>query len=123
MQKISSTELVELIGASSATLRKQASIIASQAKQIADYQNHQRAEKLASKMHSKGIDTDIPVDRLADSLSKMASQQGSEFEQYEKAVEMVGPDMGTKQAQLRNEEDRNGLGGSDLERCLVGEIG
>ena len=121
--KISSVEVAQVLGAASETLRKQASQIEMLEGEVAKMQRRDHAEKLAQVMHHKGIDTDVPVEQLAERLEKLAEQDSKKFNNYQDAVELVGPDMGTKIAQLDNAEERSGIGGSDLERWLVGQIG
>ena len=119
--KISSAEVAQVLGAASETLRKQASYIESLESQVSSMRRRDDAEKLAQVMHHKGIDTDVPVEQLTERLEKLAEQ--GKFETFRDAVDLVGPDMGTKIAQLDNSEERSGIGSSDLERWLVGQVG
>ena len=75
------------------------------------------AVKVASSMVSKGL-TSEPIEYVTENLMKMAEQ--GKFAEVKKAVEMVGPDMGQKIANL-NHDDRQAQGGSSsLESYLLG---
>lgn len=121
--KISSAEVAQVLGAASETLRKQASYIETLEGAVESMRRRDDAEKLAHVMHGKGIDSDVPIEQLAERLEKLAEQDVGKFKNYQDAVELVGPDMGTKMAHLDNAEERSGIGGSDLERWLAGQIG
>jgi len=88
---------------------------------VAMMERRQAAEKVASAMHDKGIEADIPLDTLIDRMEKAAER--GELGEIERAVDMVGPDMGTKIASLANDDHRISGGGSDLERFIVGGVG
>jgi hypothetical protein len=120
-EKLSSAKVAEVLADAATALRKVAGDRDHWKKVATDLQRRDKAEKLASHMHDKGIDLDTPVETLADRLEKAAEQ--GKLDSIEQAVELVGPDMGTKIAQLSNDESRIGLGGSDLERFVVGEVG
>lgn len=122
-QKISSAEFAQVLGAVPETLRKQASYIDQLEREVETMRRRDEAEKLAKVMHGKGIDTDVPVDQLSERLEKLAEQDANKFKNYQDAVDLVGPDMGTKIAQLDNTEERSGIGGNELERWLIGQIG
>jgi len=113
----------QVLFAAGDALRKQASYIESLESRLGRLQRRDEAEKLAHVMHSKGIDTDVPIEQLTERLEKLAEQDIRKFYNFQDAVELVGPDMGTKLAQLNNSEERSGIGGSDLERWLVGQVG
>lgn len=101
-------------------LRKQASRISDLEQALEARDRRDGAQKLASSMHEKGIDEDVPIARLADHLEKMAEDQPVEYANLHGAVELVGPDMGTKAASVRNtDEERSSVGSSDLERFIV----
>jgi hypothetical protein len=121
--KISSADIAQVFEAVPETLRKQASYIEQLEKEVSTMRRRDDAEKLAQVMHGKGIETDVPVDQLSERLEKLAEQDVNKFRNYQDAVDLVGPDMGTKIAQLDNPEERSGIGGNDLERWLIGQIG
>jgi len=120
--KISAAE-IHVLREGASTIRKQASYIEQLEEKLASVQRRDNAEKLAYAMHRKGIDTDVPVEQLAERLEKLAEQDSDRFKNYQDAVELIGPDMGTKIAQLDNSEERSAIGGSDFERFIVGSIG
>lgn len=121
MNKLSDAQRAEVLHDAAATLRSQQAYISELESKLAAVQTRDRVEKLAEQMHSKGLDLDTPVEVLADRLEKAASD--NKLEAIEQAVEMIGPDMGTKIAQLTNEEQRVSIGSSDLERYLTGAVG
>lgn len=106
------------------TLRKQASRIDYLEAQVDARDRRDGAQKLASQMHEKGIDIDVPFTRLASHLEKMAAEQEQEYTNLRGAVELVGPDMGSKMASVRNnDEERSSVGSSDFERFVEGQLG
>lgn len=106
------------------TLRKQASRIDYLEAQVEARDRRDDAQKLASQMHEKGIDVDVPFARLAIHLEKMAAEQEAEYRNLRGAVELVGPDMGTKMGSVRNtDEERSSVGSSDFERFIEGHLG
>lgn len=121
MNKLSNQQRAEVLTDAAAALRSQHAEIQDLRMKLAASEQRDRVEKLAEKMHSKGLELDTPVEVLVDRLEKAASD--NKLDTIEQAVEMVGPDMGTKIAQLTNEENRVSLGGSDLERYLTGAVG
>ena len=121
--KISAAEFVQVLQASAECIRKQASYIEKLEGKVETMERRDNAEKLAHTMHLKGIDSDVPVEKLAERLEELAAQESAKFNNLRDAVDLVGPDMGTKMAQLDNAEERSGVGSSDLERCLLGQIG
>jgi len=65
---------------------------------VAAYELRERTTKLAASMHEKGIEVDVPVDKLAEHLTALADT--GKLAEYERAVELVGPDMGSKVGSL-----------------------
>lgn len=92
MDKISSEQVFELLTDASSTIRDQAATISSLQEKLATKELHERADKVASAMHSKGLRLDTPRDELAADLEKEAA--AGRLGEIERAVEMVGPDMG-----------------------------
>jgi len=121
--KISSADFIQVLSASAECIRKQASYIETLEGKVETMERRDSAEKLAHTMHHKGIDSDVPVEKLAERLEEMAAQEGAKFNNLRDAVELVGPDMGTKMAHLDNAEERSGVGSDDLNRYLMGQIG
>jgi hypothetical protein len=121
MDKLSSEKVAEVLKDAAACLR----IVGDERdhyKKIAEsLQLRGKVEKIASSMHHKGIDLDTPVEALADRLEKAAEQ--GKLDTIEAAVDMVAPDMGTKLAQLTNDEVRDTRGSSALETYVLGDVG
>jgi len=84
---------------------------------LAAIEQHTRCEKLASAMAAKNL-TSEPHDYVVSNLEKMAAQ--GKLDELERAVAMVGPDMGQKIAHLSNDEHHAQGGTSPLETYLLG---
>ena len=78
--------------------------------------SRQRVEKIASSMIEKGIKSGSVVE-VADDLQKQAAAGSLNLDVTEKAVELVGPDMG-KRASV-SDELSSSAGSTDLERYLM----
>lgn len=78
--------------------------------------SRQRIEKVASSMIEKGIKSGSLVE-IADELQKQAAAGSLDLDVTEKAVELVGPDMG-KRAHV-SDELSGSAGSTDLERYLL----
>jgi|SRR5580658_8585828 hypothetical protein len=119
MEKISNEQVVELLTDASSTIRKQASTIATLEEKLAAKELHERAEKLASAMHTKGLRIDTQRDNLVEEIEKEAA--AGRLDTIEKAVEMVGPDMG-KFARVNTDhtDQGNGSSGSSFEQFILG---
>jgi uncharacterized protein (DUF924 family) len=81
------------------------------------YERRDRATKLASKVHEKGIN-DTPIPKLAEHFESLASTNSSELGNWERAVDLVGADMGRKMASLSNDQVQS-AGNSELVDYLV----
>lgn len=121
MNKISNAQIAEVLADAAAVLRTQSEKIAELEAEREARGVHDRVTKIASEMHRKGINLDTSIPMLIESLEKAAEQQ--KLEAIEQAVEMVGPDMGSKLAHINNDEQRVSLGSSDLERFIIGAAG
>lgn len=121
MEKLSTQEIKELLAEAPTVIRKLASERDSYKERYEALVRREEAEKVASAMHQKGINTDRDLEVLTADLEKMAEQ--GKLEQIRAAVDMVGPDMGTKLARLAGDEQRISAGSSDLERFLASDIG
>jgi ATPase subunit of ABC transporter with duplicated ATPase domains len=121
VDKLSNEQISEVLADAAGTLRAQQTKIAALEAELATRNTHDASLKLAQKMHGKGLDVDTPVEALCARLEKAAAD--GKFEAIAQAVELVGPDMGTKIAHLSDGEQRIALGGSDLERFIVGAAG
>lgn len=122
MDKLSNEQIVELLSDGAQTIRKQASTIRDLEDKLAAKELTERAEKVASEMHSKSVRLDTPYDALVEELKKEASE--GRLETIERAVQMVGPDMG-KFASVSSNNDGQGNSplSSDFERFIVGATG
>ena len=122
MNKLSNAQIAEVLSDASATLRTQQSYIGELETKLASITQRDRVEKLASNMHRKGLELDTTVSDLADRLEKAAS--AGKLDAVEQAVELVGPDMSSKLAQLTNDDPASrGSVDSDLEQFIVGGVG
>ena len=122
MDKISNAQIAEVMTDAAATLRTQQATITDLQDKLASKERRDRVEKLAAEMHRKGLELDTKVDDLADRLEKAAS--AGKLDAVEHAVDLVGPDMGQKLAQLTSDEAApSAAASSDLERFIVGQAG
>lgn len=121
MDKISSEQIAEVLSDASLTIRAQQAKIAEYEEVLNARGLRDRATKIASDMHRKGLELDTPIGQLVDRLEKAAGQ--NKLDAYETAVDLVGPDMGTKLASINNDETRISAGSSDLERYVMGTTG
>jgi hypothetical protein len=120
MDKISNAQIAEVLTDAASTLRDQQAYIQELEVKIASGEKRDRAEKIASEMHRKGIELDVSVEQLADRLEKTASEKLSTIEQ---AVDLVGPDMGSKIGSVSNHERGTTSDSNDLERFILGDAG
>lgn len=118
MEKISHEKMAQVLAEVGPVLRKVAAERDELKEKIASYERRDRAMKVASEMHQKGLNTDQSLDKLAASLAD-ADKQGK-LATIEAAVEMVGPDMSTKIATINEQAPSAGV--SDLERFLNGAL-
>ena|ERR1019366_3673238 len=115
MEKISHEKISEVLAASAAALRSITAERDAYAVKIAAYERHQEAEKVATEMHAKGISNE-PIEQLIVNLEKMAEE--GKLGSLRDAVNLVGPDMGQKFAQLTSDDKTYG-GTNELERYLT----
>ncbi len=120
MNKISEQQVAELLTDAASTLRQQQTYIHELETKVAGIEHRDRVTKIAQQMHSKGLELDSSVESLVSRLEKSAS---SELSTLERAVDLVGPDMGQKIAQLNAHDESVVSGSSDLERFIVGQAG
>ena len=121
MEKVSNQQFAEILTDASMTIRSLGSENAALRTKLAALELHERTEKIAEAMHSKGLELDTSVEDLTTRL-KTASEQGK-LEAIEQAVEYVGPDMGAKIAALQSDATGASAGSSDFERFIVGGVG
>lgn len=122
MNKISNAQVAEVLTDAATTLRAQQAYIGELESKLASSERRDRVEKLASEMHRKGLELDVSVTDLADRLEKAA--EANKLDVLETAVDLVGPDMGSKLASLTNDDGPGASSAaSDLERFIVGQTG
>lgn len=121
MNKISNAQMAEVLSDAATTLRAQQAYIGELEEKLASKETRERVEKLASAMHQKGLELDVTVSDLADCLEKAAEQQ--KLDVIEEAVNLTGPDMGSKLASLTHDVTGGSSGSTDLERYIVGHAG
>ena len=121
MDKLSSEQIMEVLGKVPDTIRKLASDRDFWKKEAQARIRRDEAEKVAHAMHEKGIDADTPFEALVERMEKAAEQ--GKLSQIADSVEMVGPDMGRKIAQLVNDERVEVPGADPLTQYIVGGIG
>lgn len=121
MRKLSSEQMQQLLDEAPGVIRGLAQERDFWKEKAASMLRRDQAEKVAHEMQRKGIDADTPFDHLVDRLEKVAEQ--GKLDEWERSVSMVGTDMGTKLAQLANDEQRVTAGSSELERFIYGSVG
>lgn len=119
MDKLSNAQAAEVIADAANLIRAQGATISDLQEKLAARDRRDRVEKLAAAMHAKGVNLDTPVEVLVERLEKTAA--AGKLETVEHAVDLVGPDMGEKLAQLNNHDERGASSGSSaLEQFIVG---
>lgn len=117
MKKLSAAEQSEILGEVPRVLR---SLVAERdlyKQAFLEGANRTRVEKLASAMVEKGL-KEGSIQALADELEKQAAAGDLNLDVTERAVELVGPNMG-RFAQL-TDDFSGSAGSSDFERFLLG---
>jgi hypothetical protein len=126
MEKISNEQIAEVLADASSTLRALHAENTDLKDKLASKERRDRVTKLASEMHRKGLELDTDVETLVSRLEETAKEAGK-LETIENAVDLVGPDMGTKIGQASHNPTHDGEGrssnSSDLERFIVGSAG
>jgi hypothetical protein len=122
MNKISSQQIQEVLAAVPETLRKLASERDYWRKEAQTRIHRDEAEKVAHAMHEKGID-DTPIDELVARLEKAAST--GQLDKVAAAVDLVGPNMGQKIAQLTGDDSTrvSSVSNNEFERFILGGVG
>jgi hypothetical protein len=120
MEKLSSTKVAAALHDAATALRKVAVERDAAVKHASALETRSACEKLASQMHDKGLHLDKPLDQVASELEKRAA--AGELPIFERAVDMIGPNMGLSTAHLTNDETKT-AGASDFERYIFGAIG
>jgi len=107
------------------TLKKQASKISTLKDELqaergktAMLERRMEAEKVAADMHDKGVNVDVPFDKLA---AKLEEEPAPRLEVIKEALAMQAPDM-LRGAHL-SDSPAPGGGTSDFERFILGDVG
>ncbi len=116
MEKLSAAQKREVLAEVPEVLRKVAAERDLYKNAFLESASRTRVEKLASAMIEKGIKSGS-TSEVADELQKQAAAGSLNLDVTEKAVELVGPDMG-KRASV-SDELSSSAGVSDLERFLM----
>lgn len=119
MNKLSMEQVQELVAEAPGVIRKLASERDFYRDRYEAMVRREDAEKTAAAMIHKGL-TEEDFGTLTARLEKAAEQ--GKLEQIQVAVDMVGPDMGTKLAQLTNDDQRSTVGNA-FEQFIVSGIG
>jgi len=93
--------------------------VAEQGAQLEQIKNRLEAEKLASEMHQKGLNSDVEFNDLVLDIEKRAA--AGDLTMLQEAVKMAAPNMGQSIGSINHDEARGGS--SDFERYLVGDVG
>ncbi len=123
MNKLSSDQLQQVLESVPGTIRSLASERDYWRKEAQSRMTREAAEKVAHAMHEKGINVDVSIGSLVETLEKAAAQ--GKLEKIADAVDMVGPDMGQKIATLTGDDSTasSGMSSNELERFLMGGVG
>lgn len=121
MEKLSKEQISEVLSEAPGVIRALVSENETLRAKVAHMERRDQAEKLAEAMHEKGLELDVTHEALTDRIEKIAEQ--GKLESFQQAVDLVGPDMGSKMAQLSNNDGQHAAVGSDFERFLVGGVG
>lgn len=117
--KLAQDKVAEALGDAAVTIRKLAAERDDAVAKVAQYEARDRSTKLAHVMLQKGVTSD-PVEKVAQDLLETALTNPSDFADQERAVAMIGPDMGQKIGHVgsRNSDEATG-GTSPLESYLL----
>jgi hypothetical protein len=121
MEKISLAQVLEVMSAQTDALRKVAAERDMARAENEAYRNRMEAEKVASMMIQKGLSNE-PREKLIEQMEKAARE--GKLERIYDAVDLQGPDMGEKVAQMVSDETVTvSASASDLERFIMGDVG
>ncbi len=122
MDKQAAAEINDLFVKGASALRQVVAERDHWKKEAQSYERRERAEKVAHAMHDKGINGDVPFEHLVAQMEKAAEEGGLDL--VEKAVDLVGPDMGAKIGHLSQGSGGDvPAGDSSLVRFIQGAIG
>ena len=120
---ISKEKIAAVLADAASTLRSQQAHINELEEKLASKERHERVLKLASDMHAAGADLDVPVQQLVERLEKVAQQTPGELDALEKALDYMGPNMGSKLAQVADGETSASSSGSNFEAFIMSGVG
>jgi hypothetical protein len=120
VEKLSSEQVQEIFGEVPGVIRSLVEENEALQAKVASFERQAASEKVAHKMIEKGLNNDKPFEVLVDELSKEA--EAGRLGEIERAVDMVGPDMGQKIARVSG-DGQSSAGSTDFERFIVGGIG
>lgn len=109
MDKVSQEDVLKLAAEAPAIIRQLTRERDELFQKLAHIEQRQRVEKVATQMHDKGINTHVPLPELADQLEGWAEQ--GKLAEVERAVDLVGPDMGRKIAEVGTKHDPSQIDG------------
>lgn len=123
MHKLSSDQLQQVLETVPTTLRKLAADRDYWKNEAQSRMQREEAEKVAHAMHEKGINSDVKIDDLVETLEKAASE--GRLNTIAEAVDMVGPDMWRKTASVHSDESTAASSAvqSEFERFVMGGVG
>jgi len=122
LDKFASNKIASVLEDAANTIRVVAAERDEAVSKLAAIEIERRSEKLAKAMLDKGVTEDSSRD-LVDSLVKKAQVSMGDFEDLERSVALIGPEMGRKLGQVGSTNDHvsNAQGGtSPLESYLLG---
>ena len=116
MEKLSAVQVREVLAEAPGTMRKLAAERDFYRDAFVKHASRKSIEKVASMMIGKGLKSGS-MDEVADEIEKQAAAGDLDLAVMQKAVELVGPDMG-KRASV-SDELSGSAGVSDFERFIL----
>ena len=123
MYKVSAEDVLKIAADAPAVIRKLAAERDEAVSKLASIERRQAVEKLAHQMHEKGLELDTPEGELAERLMAWAEQ--GKLAEVQRAVDLTGPDMGRKIAQVHDDHRQytSEEGGGEFVNYLLGNVG
>jgi hypothetical protein len=120
MPELDKEKVAKVLADAGVMLRSVASERDKLAAKCAFLERHFEAQKLASVMHTKGLNRDVEYEALVSSLEKAAEE--GRLPIIQEAVEMVGPNMGSF-GTLAGEDGATGGGSDNFTSFILGDVG
>lgn len=122
MEKVSQEQVLEVMEKVGHAIRGLTAERDEAVAKVAMYERRFEAEKVASVMIQKGATNDS-YEHVVEQMEKAAER--GELDVIRRALDLSGPDMGEKVAQMVGDENSYASDGSasDFERCIMGDIG